>query len=333
VKGWSTEIAEITPMPAPIEATPLVSVVIPAYNAERYLRETIESALGQTWRNLECIVIDDGSTDATPDVVASFTDNRLRYYRKQNEGTVSAARNRGIELASGQFIAFLDSDDVWLPGKLEAQIALFLGRPDLGVVYCAYGITDEVLRVRTVIVPKHGPGVFTQIVLQEGNGVAAGSTMVVRKEILQKYGGFRGELHVSADAELAERIASHCRWDSVDQCLVLYRVHPGQSHRDLARFEHDSLWIFRDRYGSEEQRPYFRRGMANLYTRLFFYELARRHPSAAARHLKQVLMMRPDRLLRLPLEAMARRSARATRRLMRPGLAPDMADQLPRRDN
>ncbi len=139
---------------------------------------------------------------------------------------------------------------------------------------------------------------------------------------------------MSADAELAERIAKQCDWDSVDRCLVLYRVHPGQSHRDLARYEQDSLWIFRDRYGSADQRPNFRRGMANLYTRLFFYELASRHPKAAARHLKQVLIMKPDRMLRLPLEAMARRSVRAARRLMRPVLlGPEMADHLPGREN
>jgi glycosyltransferase involved in cell wall biosynthesis len=320
-------------MPALPEPTPLVTVVIPAYNAERYLRETIDSVLGQSWQNLECIVVDDGSTDSTPDIVASFRDDRLNYHRKQNEGTVSAARNKGVELASGEFIAFLDSDDVWLPSKLERQMGLFRARPDLGVVYCAYAITDESLRARTVIVPKHKPGTFTRIVLQEGNGVAAGSTMVVRREILEKYGGFRLELSVSEDTELADRIANQCPWASVDSCLVLYRLHAGQGHRDLTRFEHDGLWIFRDRYGSEEQRPYFRRGMANLYTRLFFYELASRHPRVAARHLTRVFMTRPDRLFRLPLEAMARRSARAARTLIRPGLGPEMPDHLPGSDN
>lgn len=311
----------------------MVTVVIPAYNAERYLREAIDSVLRQSWQSLECIVVDDGSTDTTPDVVASFTDDRLHYHRKQNEGTVSAARNRGLELASGEFIAFLDSDDVWLPNKLETQIGRLLARPDLGVVYCAYAIVDEFLKIRTVIVPKHKTGTFTRIVLQEGNGVAAGSTMVARREILEKYGGFRHELSVSEDTEIADRIANRCPWDSVDRCLVLYRLHSGQGHRDLARFEHDSLWILRDRFGSEEQRPYFRRGMANLYTRLFFYEMAKRHPNVAARHLKHVIMTRPDRLLRLPLEAMARRSARAAHRLMRPALVPEISDQVPGRDS
>ncbi|MGD0809098.1 MAG: glycosyltransferase family 2 protein [Acidimicrobiales bacterium] len=328
-----SEITSHVPMPTSSEPAPLVTVVIPAYNAERYLGEAVRSVLGQSWRSLECIVVDDGSTDSTPDIVASFTDERLHYHRKQNEGTVSAARNRGVALASGEFIAFLDSDDVWLPSKLEAQMGLFRSRPELGVVYCAYGITDEVLAVRTVIVPSHNPRTFTRILLQEGNGVAAGSTMVARSDILQKYGGFRVELHVSADAELGERLANQCPWDSVDQCFVLYRVHSYQIHRDLTRFEQDSLWILRDRYGSREQRSYFQRGMANLYTRLFFYELASRHPSAAARHLKQVLLSRPDRLLRLPLEAMVRRSARAARRLMGPPLSPELANHVPGRDN
>lgn len=105
---------------------PLVSVVIPAFNAERFLAQAIASVLGQTWRGLECIVVDDGSTDGTGSVARSFADERMVHIRKENEATVSLARNAGIAAARGDFVAFLDADDVWLPEKVELQLELFV---------------------------------------------------------------------------------------------------------------------------------------------------------------------------------------------------------------
>lgn len=108
---------------------PLISCIVPVYNGELYLREAIDSILAQTYRPLEIIVVDDGSTDATPDVVAGYGD-RLRYIRQPNAGP-GAARNHGLNLAQGEFIAFLDADDLWHPDKLARQMTRFLNRPDL----------------------------------------------------------------------------------------------------------------------------------------------------------------------------------------------------------
>src|SRR5258705_7642709 len=103
---------------------PLVSVIVPSYYASRYISETLESFLSQTYRNFEVIVIDDGSKDNTPDIVADYArrDSRIRQVNQPNAG-VGAARNRGLEEASGAFIAPLDADDVWYPQKLEKQVA------------------------------------------------------------------------------------------------------------------------------------------------------------------------------------------------------------------
>src|SRR5687768_12542943 len=111
-----------------------VSVVIPAYNYGRFVGAAIESVLGQTFADFELVVVDDGSTDDTGDVVARYSDSRLRYIRKENAG-LPAARNTGIRAGTADLVAFLDADDTWLPGKLAAQAPLFAADPGLVLVW------------------------------------------------------------------------------------------------------------------------------------------------------------------------------------------------------
>jgi len=113
---------------------PFVSVIIPTYNYGRFLGEAIGSVLGQTFDNLECIVIDDGSSDETEHVLASFSDQRIVSTRTPRLG-VSAARNHGLEMSRGTLIAFLDADDRWNPDKLERQVAIFSDEPDVDMVF------------------------------------------------------------------------------------------------------------------------------------------------------------------------------------------------------
>ena len=108
---------------------PLVSCIVPAFNSERYLSKTLDSILAQTWRPIEVIVVDDGSTDGTADVIAHYG-SQVSNIRQANAGP-SAARNRGIDAATGEFVAFLDSDDLWHPEKLTLQMARFDARPEL----------------------------------------------------------------------------------------------------------------------------------------------------------------------------------------------------------
>ncbi|MCA8987625.1 MAG: glycosyltransferase family 2 protein [Planctomycetaceae bacterium] len=115
---------------------PTVSIVLPTYNRANLLAEAITSALQQTWDKLEVLVVDDGSTDHTVDVVRDLArrDERVHYFYQENAG-VSEARNRALNMMSGQLVAFLDSDDVWLPWKLEAQVALLTARPEIGMCW------------------------------------------------------------------------------------------------------------------------------------------------------------------------------------------------------
>src|SRR5512143_4014499 len=115
-----------------MSSEPLVSVVMPVYNGARYLRQALESALNQTYRPLEIIVVDDGSTDETSAILAEFG-SRIRAIRQKNPGS-AAARNAALQAAHGEIIAFLDADDLWLPQKLEVQVAYLRAHPDVELV-------------------------------------------------------------------------------------------------------------------------------------------------------------------------------------------------------
>ncbi len=121
---------------------PLVSVIIPCYNQGRFLSSALHSLLSQTWQHWEAIVVDDGSTDDTSQVVERFQDPRVCYFYQQNNG-VSAARNSGLEQARGDFVAFLDADDAWRREFLERTLVTLLNDPRLGMVYSRYQFLDD----------------------------------------------------------------------------------------------------------------------------------------------------------------------------------------------
>ena len=112
-----------------------VSVIMPAYNYAQFIGAAIESVLGQSWQDWELIIVDDGSTDATPAVIAGFHDPRIRALRRQNGGE-AAARNSGLDLARGEYISFLDADDLYLPNALADRVAFLETHPEYGVVVC-----------------------------------------------------------------------------------------------------------------------------------------------------------------------------------------------------
>jgi glycosyltransferase involved in cell wall biosynthesis len=206
----------------------LVSVVIPAFNAERYIEETLRSALNQTYKSLEVIVVNDGSTDRTSDIVndVAANDSRVRLISQGNAG-VAVARNRGIEAASGQFIAMLDADDVWHPDKIALQMDTFhRSGPSVGLVYCWYREIDE----RGVIIGRYRSGsdhvgdVYGQLVLR--NFVGNASTPVIRRSCFDQVGPFDTSLPQGAeDLKLFLAVAERFDFGLVPQFLVGYRQH------------------------------------------------------------------------------------------------------------
>lgn len=123
----------------------MVSVIMPAYNAEKTIRDSVRSVIDQTVKDLELIVIDDGSADGTVDILSELanTDSRIRFFQNEKNSGASFTRNRAVELAEGEWIAFLDSDDIWHPEKLERQLALVDNDPDMVICYTASSFIDD----------------------------------------------------------------------------------------------------------------------------------------------------------------------------------------------
>jgi len=210
----------------------LLSVVIPAFNAAPYVRTAVESVLGQTHANLELIVVDDGSTDETADIVRSIEDERLRLLTGPNHG-VSAARNRGLGHVRGMAVAFLDADDFWFPNKLRVQLQA-LGRDG--------SIAAVGSRMRYVSPSGKWLGVAGEMVSREDQArIQAASFMpfplssvLFRRGPLDLIGGFDESLTQAEDLHLLSRIARHGSIVAIPDVLGAYRIHAASaSARDL----------------------------------------------------------------------------------------------------
>jgi len=217
-----------------------ISVIIPTYNYGRFLREAIDSALGQTHPALEIIVIDDGSTDDTPQILAAYGD-RIRVIRQNNQG-VSAARNAGIAAARGEYIALLDSDDTWLPQKLEREIALFEADPALGMVHCAAESFDHWGKTDSFLLCGMEGWVASELLRLDREVITApGSGPLFPKRVAEEVGGYDPRLQPSEDWDFFYRIALRYRVGFVPEVLVRYRRHGDGLHLNIPRMEHGML--------------------------------------------------------------------------------------------
>ena len=211
---------------------PTVSVVMAARNYAQFLPAAVESVLAQTIGDWELIVIDDGSADDTPAVVRPYlSDRRVRYLRSDRLGQ-PRAKNLGAGLARGEFIAYLDADDAWLPTKLERQLELLRDRPSVGVCFCRRRLMDESGTIRPASDPPAPRGrVLPQIFLRN---FVCFSSVVVRRVVLEHVGGFDPGWDLAIDYDLWLRVARHYEFDWVDEELVLYRTGHGNLSKRLA---------------------------------------------------------------------------------------------------
>lgn len=209
---------------------PQVSVVVPTHNRCAWLALTLDCVVAQQGVDWECIVVDDGSTDATAAAVSACGDDRIRLVRNPQSHGVARARNRGIAEANGEWIAFLDDDDLWAPDKLTAQLST--ARPDTGWSYVGAVAVDATLRV-----VANYPGAPPEVVrgnLGLRNEVPAGaSNVVVRASVLEEVGGFDDSLHAVEDWDLWLRIGRVSAPAWVDRPLLAYRLHRGNRSLDV----------------------------------------------------------------------------------------------------
>ena len=218
-------------------ATPLVSVVIPTYNHARYLRRALQSVIDQTYTNWEAIVIDNHSKDSTDEVMASFADPRITYFKIHNNGVIAASRNAGIREAKGEWIAFLDSDDWWTADKLKACCESINDKVDL-IYHDLKIISDQPRFLRPKIIKSWQVKSLVLIDLMARGNAIATSSAVVRKKLLQQLNGMSENANMVAaeDYNTWLRIAQLTnKFRYVSKKLGFYQLHnQGVSQKDMS---------------------------------------------------------------------------------------------------
>ncbi|MGK7957032.1 MAG: glycosyltransferase family 2 protein [Crocosphaera sp.] len=213
-----------------------VSIVIPAYNAMRYLPETLDNLLQQTYKNFEAIIVNDGSTDNIKDWFTTISDERVRLISQENKG-LSGARNTGIENAKGDYLAFLDADDLWEPTKIEKQVKVLDNNPEAGLVYTDVAIIDSD-GIATGRIFKEKVEGYIWKELTQRNFVACGSVAMVRRECFEKVGNFDRNLgSFVEDWDMWLRIAVDYPFKVVQEPLVYYRQHPNSASKNWDSME------------------------------------------------------------------------------------------------
>jgi len=203
-----------------------VSVIVLTYNRAHMITEAIDSVLNQTFKDFELIIVDNYSSDNTESVVKSYVDKRIRYFKNQNNGLIGINRNYGIKKSQGEYVAFLDDDDLWLPEKLKRQVELLDSNREVGLIYSDSYVIN-------------GNGDFRENTLFYGRKTIRGDafsellqfnfipmlTVIVRRAVLDKVGGFSLRYKISQDYDLWLRIAECYPIDFIKQPLAKYRAH------------------------------------------------------------------------------------------------------------
>lgn len=269
----------VSDTPASI-VTPLVSVIIPAYNAERFILSALCSINDQKYSPLEILLIDDGSTDKTSELV-QINAPHVRIINQSNGGA-SAARNTGLREASGEFICFLDADDYWFPGKLAAQTAYLIAHPDVGIVYHEWHVwrPDAAGIFNPPPIPL--PNVAPESIIPELSGwiyhrllmdcEVHTSTVMMRRSVAKDIGFFDTDLVTGEDYDYWLRTSRHCKIDKLSAVLSLYRITPdGLTSKPSAKNnEYEVItrsirrWGLTSPDGSAIQKNVIERRLANL---------------------------------------------------------------------
>ena len=298
---------------------PLVSVVIPMYQAETWIQETLATVKAQTYPRIETIVVDDGSTDGGTDIVAKLVESSslpLRLLRTDNKG-VSRARNAGVLSSSGDYIALLDADDLWFPDKLELQVARL---EESGAAACVsgYELFDD-LTGKTVGVVRfrNGSRSIRSWLALEGNGLLLPSTALIRRTVLNEMRGFDPDLSVSADLDFALLLEEVGKVLTLAETLVGYRLHGAQMHRKLGDLSNDMSLLHDRVFSSGSGGSFERRCRANLDAYVGYSHLIRGRIGTALPFLVSSLRRDPRRLVSLPVRAVIRRLLRRFRALVR----------------
>jgi glycosyltransferase involved in cell wall biosynthesis len=287
-----------------VKDNPLVSVIIPCYNRETFIADAIDSALAQTYQNLEIIVVNDGSTDGTENVINGYLANpRVRYIKHEKNRGIPAARNTAIRQARGDYVAFLDSDDMWLPKKIESQLEVFSRdvAGDVGLVWSNAFFRDNQGNTETVgaSVPPDIGSLPRDTLLRRlflHNFITA-QTVMVRRTCFDKVGLLDEHLKGGADDfDFWLRLAPYFRFEYVSIPLVVARLHDG-NYSEMGRLFQDNLMIIAKAVSQNPELAALKPArLRELYHDLGMYYLEKRNWQEARSNLSKAIGFRPFKL-------------------------------------
>lgn len=283
---------------------PIVSVIIPCYNHGHYLPYAVNSVLAQTFTDWEAIIVDDGSTDNTGEVAAQFTDPRIRYIYQENRG-LAAARNAGIQVAQGDYLAFLDADDLWAPRFLERCLEVLGKREDIVGVYTGNYFIDHAGQV----LPRTGLRVVEPNVLYDQllcGGFFPPCTAVIRADVVRQLGTFDTHLvgRGTEDWDLWLRVTRTYRMQGIPELLAFYRVYPGSMSTNADGMHANRMAVLTKHFGPPEGDPRTwpaekRTGYAFAYRATALGYIAQHEPDEGWQFLRRAVETDPAILARL----------------------------------
>lgn len=277
-----------------------VSTIIPTYNSPHYLIEALESVLSQTYKDMEIVIVDDGSTDNTKEVIQSYLilDRNIKYIYQNNGGTASA-RNTGIKFSSGEYIAFLDHDDIWLPQKTELQIKILDSDPSIGLVYCRFQIMDE--DKGSVLEPPKRElcrgGVYEKFLVRCYINTA--SQVMIRKACIERVGYFDESLQIVDDYDFYIRVARHYKIEYLDQPLANWRIHRLNTSKAIEKMISNRIAlrkkILKDPDLSKKQRLIVKQVLRRDYFELGYYYISSCELKSGRKYFLKSLRYKPLR--------------------------------------
>ncbi|MDF0750462.1 glycosyltransferase [Marinobacter sp. 71-i] len=277
-------------------ANPLVSIVTPTYNRADFIEQAVNSVLAQTYANFELLIVDDGSTDNTRELLEpALADSRVRYFHQENQGQ-SVARNLAISEAKGDFVCFLDSDNYWPPEKLEKQVELFRQHSDYDVIYGDIIIIDETGKEVTRKNMSRYSGHIARYMIRD-NCVSMNTAMAKRR-CFDELGAMSGKRRVADDYDLWLRFSARFRFLYVPEFFAYYRVMDDQISSDKTR-RFDSNWQiitdFRREFPDAMSEQDFDSGFAAFHSRKARYLASQGARSEAMTEMLKALRLRPLR--------------------------------------
>jgi glycosyltransferase involved in cell wall biosynthesis len=275
----------------------LISVIIPTYNHGLFIEEAIQSVFLQTYQHLEIIVIDDGSTDNTREILGKFG-KEINYIFQDNKGP-SSARNHGLSVAKGKFIAFLDSDDVWMPEKLELQFNAIQEENSIGLVGCGGYDIDFSGRIEKVWIPKNYPShiEFVQELSIRNTFAGSSSGAFAKKECFDRAGFFNERLRFGEDWDMWLRIAKCYKVRFVEKPLLKVRKHNfSKLYKNEKTMKSNIAEIIENNVSYHQQRMVKRKAYSYLYTDIARLWLSENRKLRSAIYLLRGLWCYPFRV-------------------------------------